>query len=82
MISTRVRVVADGNVVFDGELSPGENRHFPGTDRVELTAADLSAVLLNLNGQRVAPLGTPSSSGTIVLTKNDLRQATGGDTQR
>jgi len=82
MTSTRVQVVADGNVVFDGELSPGENRHFPGTDRVELTSADLSAVLLNLNGQRVAPLGTPSSSGTIVLTKNDLRQATGGDTQR
>jgi len=39
-------------------------------------------VLLNLNGQRVTPAGTASSSGTIVLTKNDLRQATGGDTQR
>jgi len=79
---THLRVVADGNVEFDGNLQSGENRHFGGTDRLEITSADSSAVLLNLNGQRVTPAGTASSSGTIVLTKNDLRQATGGDTQR
>jgi cytoskeletal protein RodZ len=80
--STRVRVVSDNNLAFDGELASGENRHFSGNDRLEVMPADFSAVLLNLNGQRVAPLGTPGSSGTIVLTKNDLRQANGGDTQR
>jgi cytoskeletal protein RodZ len=71
--STHVRVVADGNAIFDGEIQSGENRLFAGTDRLEVTAADSSAVLLNLNGQRQAPLGAPGSSGTIVLTKNDLR---------
>jgi cytoskeleton protein RodZ len=80
--STHVRIVSDGSLAFDGELASGENRHFSGSDRLEVAPADFSAVLLNLNGQRVAPLGTPGSSGTIVLTKNDLRQATGGDTQR
>ena len=82
MTATRVRVVADGNAAFDGRLSPGENRRFSGSDRMELTPVDASALLLNLNGQRVAPPRAPGSSGTIVLTRNDLRQATGGDTQR
>jgi cytoskeleton protein RodZ len=80
--STRVRVVADGNVVFDGEVSSGESRKFSAVDRLELTAADPAALLLDLNGQTVASLGAASSSGTIVLTPKDLRQATGGDTQR
>ena len=80
--SMRLRVVADGSVEFDGELPSGESRHFSGFDRLELTPTDSSAMLLNLNGQRVRPLGTPGSSGTIVLTRNGLRQATGGDTQR
>lgn len=80
--ATHLRVIADGGVEFDGDLQSGENRHFGGTDRLEVTAADSSAVLLNLNGQSVAPPSVAGSSGTIVLTKNDLRQATGGDTQR
>jgi hypothetical protein len=74
--------VADGNVVFDGEVSSGESRKFSAVDRLELTAADPAALLLDLNGQTVASLGAASSSGTIVLTPKDLRQATGGDTQR
>jgi cytoskeletal protein RodZ len=80
--STRVRVAVDGSLVFDGELASGGSRQFNAADRMEVTAADPSAVLLDLNGQTVAPLGAPGSSGTIVLTKKDLRQATGGETQR
>jgi cytoskeletal protein RodZ len=81
-VATHVRVVADGNLVFDGNFQSSENRHFAGTDRLEVTAADSSAVLLSLNGPSVAPFGAPGNSGTIVLTKNHLRQATGGDSQR
>lgn len=79
---THLRVVADGNVEFDGDLQSGENRHFGGTDRLEITPVDSSVVLLSLNGQSVTPAGAAISSGTIVLTRNDLRRATGGDTQR
>jgi len=77
-----VRVTADGRVAFDSDFQSGESRIFAAGERPEVTAANSSALLLNLNGQSVAPLAAPSSSGTIVLTKNDLRQATSGDTQR
>ena len=78
---TRLRVVADGNVIFDAGLVRGETRHFAAADRFEVTAADPAAVLLELNGQTVPPLAVPGSSGTIVLTAKGARQATGGDTQ-
>lgn len=80
--ATRVRVVADSNVVFDAELPVGKTPHFSAADRFEVTAADPSTVLLELNGQPVALSAAPGSSGTIVLTQKDLRQGTGGDTQR
>src|SRR5439155_5506607 len=67
--STPVRVVADGKIVFDGELPGGESRRFVATDRLEVRAADPAAVLLELNGQTVASLGSSGSSGTIVLTQ-------------
>jgi len=51
-------------------------------ERLEATAADSNALLLDLNGQTAAPLGAAGSSGTIVLIQKDLRQTTGGDTQR
>jgi cytoskeleton protein RodZ len=52
------------------------------TERLEVTAADPGALLLDLNGQTMAPLGAAGSSGTIVWKQKDLRQTTGGDTQR
>jgi cytoskeleton protein RodZ len=79
--ATRVRVVADGNLLLDAELPAGENRRFPAREQFEVTAADSSAVLLELNGQVMRPLGAPGSSGTIVLTQKDLRQASGGTSQ-
>lgn len=79
--ATRVRILADGNLLLDTELPAGENRRFPARERFEVSAADSSAVLLELNGQVMRPLGAPGSSGTIVLTQKDLRQASGGTSQ-
>ena len=79
--ATRVRVVADGKVVLDAELASGENRRFTASDQFEVSAAESSAVLLELNGNMMAPLGTPGSSGKIALSAKDLRQATGGVSQ-
>jgi cytoskeleton protein RodZ len=78
----QVRITADGSVAFDGDIQSGENRYFAAGDRQEVTAENSSTLLLNLNGQSIAPLATLISSGTIVLTTNELRQVTGGDTQR
>ncbi|HEY1422414.1 MAG TPA: RodZ domain-containing protein, partial [Candidatus Acidoferrum sp.] len=77
---TRVRIVADGTVVHDSEISAGQNLHFSATDKFEVSAASLVTVLLQLNGQPVPLNGAPDSSGTIVLTAKDLRPSTGGPT--
>jgi hypothetical protein len=79
--ATRVRVVADGRVVLDAELAAGENRLFTASDQFEVSAADSAAVLLELNGKMMAPLGTPRSSGRMILSAKDLRQVSGGVTQ-
>ena len=79
--TTRVRVMADGKLLLDTELPAGETRHFSAKQQFEVTAGDSSAVLLELNGQAMPPLGAPGSSGTMVLSQKDLRQASGGTTQ-
>lgn len=79
--ATRVRVLADNILLLDTELPAGETRHFSADQQFEVSAGDSSAVLLELNGQAMPPLGAPGSSGTIVLSQKDLRQATGGSSQ-
>jgi hypothetical protein len=76
--ATRVHIVGDGKLLLDTELSAGETRHFSAAQRFEITAGDSSAVLLELNGQAMPPLGAPGASGTMVLSQKDLRQAPGG----
>jgi cytoskeleton protein RodZ len=79
--ATRVRILADGTLLLDAEFSAGETHHFSAREQFEVTAADSSAVLLELNGRAMPPIGTPGASGTIVLTEKDLRQASGGTPQ-
>jgi len=79
--ATRVRILADGRLLFDGEFLSGESRHFHATGEFEVAAADSSAVLLELNGQAMPPLGAPGASGTMTLGRKDLRQASGGNSQ-
>jgi len=78
---TQVRVEADGNLVLGNSVRPRENRHFSANSSFVVTAADSSAVLLELNGEAMPPIGIPGTSGTITLTRNNLRQATGGNSQ-
>jgi hypothetical protein len=79
--ATRVRILADGTVLLDAEIPAGETHHFSATQQFEVTVADSSAVLLELNGRAMPPVGTPGASGTIVLSQKDLRQASGGTPQ-
>jgi len=71
--ATRVRVLADGILQIDEELPAGETRHFSANQQFEVTAGDSSAVLLELNGQAMPPIGAPGASGTIVLSQKDLK---------
>jgi cytoskeleton protein RodZ len=70
---TRVRIIADGKLMLDTELALGENRHFTASDKFEVFAGNSSAVLLELNGRAMPPLGAPGASGTITLDRKDLR---------
>jgi cytoskeletal protein RodZ len=79
--ATRVRVLCDGALALDAEVPAGDTRHFSATRQFEVTAADSSAVLLELNGQAMPPLGVPGASGTMVLGHKDLRQASSGSSQ-
>jgi cytoskeletal protein RodZ len=79
--ATHVRILADGKLLLDNDLRAGENRRFSAGQRFEVTAADTSAVLLELNGQTLPPPRAPGASGTIVLSQQDLRQAQGGNSQ-
>jgi cytoskeletal protein RodZ len=71
--ATRVRVLGDGQLLLDADLPAGETRRFSANERFEVTAGDSSAVLLEMNGKAMPPVGTPGASGKIVLTKDDLR---------
>jgi len=79
--TTHLRILADGKVVVDEELPSGANRHFPAKETFEVTAANSSAVLLELNGQTMPLLGPPGASGTITLGRKDLKQAASGNSQ-
>jgi len=70
---THMRILADGKVVLDADLLAGQNRRFAAANQFEVSASDSSAVLLELNGNMIAPLGTPGSSGKIVLSAKNLR---------
>ena len=71
--ATRVRILADDKLLLDAELPAGETRHFSANQQFEVTAGDSSAVLLELNGKAMPPLGAPGGSGTMVLSQKDLR---------
>ena len=71
--ATRVRILGDGVLLLDAELPAGETRRFSANEQFEVTAADSSAVLLEMNGKAMPPVGAPGASGKIVLTKDDLR---------
>jgi transcriptional regulator with XRE-family HTH domain len=80
--ATHLLVLTDGRVAFYDEVHGGDSLHFTANDGFEVTASDSGAVLLELNGQAMPPLGVPGSSGTIKLSHEDLRQAPGGNSQR
>ena len=75
---TDLKVVADGRTVYDGHVEPGNVMRFDAANLLEISAGDSSALLLDLNGRTVAPIGLPGQSGKITLTRRDLISAAGG----
>jgi cytoskeleton protein RodZ len=73
-----LKVVADGKTVFEGTVHPNDVKQFEAHDAFQVSSSESSALLLELNGQTVPPIGTPGQPGSITLTRNDLKSAAGG----
>lgn len=73
-----VKVIADGKVIFEGTVRPDDAKQFDARDNFEITSSESSALVLELNGQSMPPIGTPGQPGSVTLTRNDLTPAAGG----
>jgi cytoskeleton protein RodZ len=76
---THIRIIADGKLLLDDSVPAGTTRHFAAANQFEVTTADSKGVLLELNGRAIPTPSAPGTSGTIVLSQRDLRQARGGN---
>lgn len=74
-----VRILADDKLVLDKDLPAGQTLRFAAKQRLEVSSSNSSAVLLELNGKAMAPLGRPGAFGRMVYTVEDLGRATGGN---
>jgi cytoskeleton protein RodZ len=76
--ATTVRVSADGKRVFDGRIIAGQNRSFIAQTNFDVSAKDAGALLLELNGRTLAPIGPPGRPGKVTLTRHDASTPSGG----
>jgi cytoskeletal protein RodZ len=76
--TTRVTVESDTHRVFQGTLKAGEGRIFTARDKIQLSAGDAGALLLELNGKTLAPIGPPGHEGHATLTRESLNGNAGG----
>jgi cytoskeleton protein RodZ len=75
---TKVTVKADTNRVFQGTMKAGDNHTFTANDRFDISAHDAGALVLELNGKTLAPIGPMGHSGKTTITREALKGASGG----
>jgi cytoskeleton protein RodZ len=76
--TTRVTVEADAHRVFDGTMKAGEDHIFTAQDKFQVSAGDAGALLLELNGKPLAPIGPPGHKGKATVTRESLKGTVGG----
>lgn len=75
--TSTVTVAADGKNVFSGKLDALKSLTFHAQKSFTVSASKSNAVLLELNGRTVPPLGPPNQPGTITLTRDNLKSTSG-----
>jgi hypothetical protein len=75
---TKVIVVADKDVVYDGTMKAGENHFFSAADQFQVSTKDAGVVHMALNGKALAPIGPVGHAGKVTLTRDALKGTTGG----
>ncbi|HEV2305364.1 MAG TPA: RodZ domain-containing protein [Candidatus Acidoferrales bacterium] len=71
--TSNVTVAADGKVVFSGQLDALKTLTLRAQRSFTVSASKSNAVLLELNGRTVPPLGPPNEPGKITLTRDNLK---------
>jgi hypothetical protein len=72
-----IKVDVDGVQQFQGHISAGKTKKFQARDHFDVTSSDSSALLLELNGQTVPPIGAPGEPGSTSLSRKDLNPKAG-----
>jgi len=75
---TRLTVATDTQRVFEGNIRPGESRNFSAQDQFQISTKNAGALQLELNGKMLGPMGPPGRPGKITLTRETLKEASGG----
>lgn len=75
--TSTVSVLADGKVVFSGTLEAQRTLTLHAKTSFTVSSSKSNAVLLELNGHTVAPLGPPGEPGKITLTRENLKSSSG-----
>ncbi len=75
--TSTVTVAADGKSVFSGKLDALKSLTFHAQKSFVVSASKSNAVLLELNGRTVPPLGPPNQPGKITLTRDNLKSISG-----
>ena len=77
--TSTVSVLADGKVVFSGKLEAQRTLTLHAQNSFTVSSSKSNAVLLELNGHTVPPLGPPGEPGKITLTRDNLKSSPGDD---
>jgi len=79
--STHIRIIADGKVLTDSQVYAGDTLHFTAKQQLDVSATNSSAVLLQLNGRAIPPLGSPGTFGRMVFSQENLRKGPVGNSK-
>ena len=60
---TKIIVVADKDVVYDGNMKAGENHFFSAAEQFQVSTKDAGVLHLVLNGKKIAPIGPAGHAG-------------------
>lgn len=77
--TSTVSVLADGKVAFSGTLEAQRTLTLHAKTSFTVSSSKSNAVLLELNGHTVAPIGPPGEPGKITLTRDNLKANPGDD---
>jgi len=77
--TSTVTVLADGKTVFSGKLEAQRTLTLHAQKSFTVSSSKSSAVLLELNGHTVPPLGPPGEPGKITLTRDNLKPSPGDE---